>query len=132
ILGAELLIDGRLLRVYVENARGYAHLCRLLSPPLDREETSAKAFARQAQLRFQELEGLTEGLLAVGSDARVAALFPGRFYFDATNGRTDEIASHATRHTQHLPSAAILPVHYAQRSDRWKFDVVQSIRTRTL
>src|SRR5205085_4806674 len=31
-----------------------------------------------------------------------------------------------------LPLVAMWPVHYAQRSDRWKFDVVQSIRTRTL
>ena len=31
-----------------------------------------------------------------------------------------------------LPFVASLPIHYAEVSDRWKYDIVQSIRTRTL
>src|SRR5207237_1970989 len=31
IIGAELRVEGGLLRLYVENAKGYANLCRLLS-----------------------------------------------------------------------------------------------------
>src|SRR5205807_3713272 len=93
ILGAELLVDGQVLRVYVENARGYANLCGLLS---EREERrSGGAWEREEALslhsalrsphsafdglRRQQLEGRTEGLLAVGTDPRLAPLFPNRF-----------------------------------------------------
>ena len=31
LIGAEVRVDGRPLLLYVENARGYRHLCQLLS-----------------------------------------------------------------------------------------------------
>ena len=34
IIGAEVIADGRALNLYVENAAGYANLCRLLSAPV--------------------------------------------------------------------------------------------------
>ena len=34
IIGAEIVTDGRALNLYVENAAGYANLCRLLSAPV--------------------------------------------------------------------------------------------------
>ena len=53
----------------------------------------------------------TTGLIAVGS-AELAVRFPNRFY------------AHSV--------VAMPAVHYAAPSDRWKYDVVQSIRTLTL
>ena len=43
ILGAELRVDGHVLRLYVENTRGYTNLCRLLSraAPLDSVRSSS-------------------------------------------------------------------------------------------
>ena len=54
----------------------------------------------------------TSGLIAISSDARLAERFPNRFYFQS------EVA---------MPA-----IHYAEPKDRWKYDVVQSIRTLTL
>ncbi len=143
ILGAELLVEGRLLRLYVENARGYANLCRLLSRAASLNSSSRRepahyspgkeyadklgtpAVARLACLRFQQLEGLTDGLLAVGADSRLSLFFPGRFYLGISEAEVPPASLSC-------PRVAVWPIRYAQRSDRWKFDVVQSIRTRTL
>ena len=54
----------------------------------------------------------TTGLIAVSADGTLQHHFPQRYY------RTADVA---------LPA-----IHYAQPSDRWKFDVLQSIRTLTL
>ena len=70
----------------------------------------------------------TSGLLAVSPDTTLASLFPGRFYLAA--GSPDDL-----KHLDGsgaLPCVAVLPVHYAAPGDRWKFDIVQSIRTLTL
>jgi DNA polymerase-4 len=54
----------------------------------------------------------TEGLIGVGSDPHLERYFSDRFY---------------------LASGVACPaVHHADRTDRWKYDVVQSIRTLTL
>lgn len=70
----------------------------------------------------KELHGLTDGLIAVSGDVRLAELFPGRFY----NLVTGPIASTT------FPGAACPAIRYATREDRRKFDIVQSIRTLTL
>ncbi|NQU11635.1 PHP domain-containing protein, partial [bacterium] len=56
--------------------------------------------------------GDTTGLLAVGADPALAAWFPGRFYDAAT--------------------VAVPRIHYAERTDRWQYNIVQSMRTLTL
>ena len=62
------------------------------------------------QAPSEELD--TTGLIAVGADSNLARHFPNRFY------QTSEVA---------VPA-----IHYAEPTDRWKYDVVQSIRTLTL
>ncbi|MBI3191482.1 MAG: DNA polymerase III subunit alpha, partial [Pedosphaera parvula] len=108
ILGAELKVDGQPLWLYVQNTTGYHYLCRILS------------------LSTPVLNGLTEGLLAVGLDERQAHLFPSRFYRSVSG--TQELRKGSGHH----PVVLHQPVHYAEPADRWKFDVVQSIRTLTL
>ncbi len=109
VLGVELALKGSELRLYVENARGYGNLCRILnqSPHIDLERSD------------------TGGLLAVGADSDFARWFPGRFYREVSCAR--EFERHAS-----TPSLASSPIHYAERGDRWKDRVVQSIRTLTL
>ncbi|HEY9173819.1 MAG TPA: DNA polymerase IV, partial [Verrucomicrobiae bacterium] len=103
ILGAEVRVDGAPLLLYVESARGYANLCRLLSanprsrpsssssiPPLSfedenegrerKENAGSVADFHRRNFSREDLARFTEGLLAVSSDARLADLFPGRFY----------------------------------------------------
>jgi DNA polymerase III alpha subunit/nucleotidyltransferase/DNA polymerase involved in DNA repair len=130
ILGVTVSLEGRPLNMYVENATGYHNLCCLLS-----------AAARAPRLRgpgeppeggtlawsLSRLEGLTDGLLAVSADPRLAALFGDRFYFAVSAPEAVE-----TARAGGWRPVAMLPVHYADRTDRWKWDIVQSIRTRTL
>jgi DNA-directed DNA polymerase III PolC len=121
VLGAEVRMEGRPLWLYVESREGYSNLCRILSHP-EREE-GAGAGAQALAI----LEG-TEGLVAVSSDARWAERFPGRFYLAASTPEEGRRLAGSER----LPVVAVRPVHYGRESDRWKFDVVQSIRTLTL
>lgn len=67
LIGAELRIEGQPLCLYVQNSTGYHNLCRLLSTPK------------------MKLDGLTEGLLAVGPDQHHAHHFPSRFYRGVSN-----------------------------------------------
>lgn len=140
VLGAELTVDGRPLLLFVESAAGYHNLCRLLSDrpdgaprgsgpgPGEDEETAGRDVpaGRKAGRDGRDLEGRTEGLIALGGDGRWAGLFPGRFYFGAASAEDLEKAPAG------VPCAASRPVHYASPADRLKFDIVQSIRTRTL
>ncbi|MEQ2006376.1 MAG: PHP domain-containing protein [Limisphaerales bacterium] len=91
VVGAELTVDGQALWRYVQNHTGYANLCRLLSDPVKR------------------LEGLTDGLLAVGTDDCWAAHFPDRFYRAITDP-TQPVRSA-------FPCVPHLPVHHAVTSD---------------
>ncbi|MHB8523380.1 MAG: DNA polymerase III subunit alpha [Limisphaerales bacterium] len=129
VLGAAVRLEGSRLNLYVENATGYRNLCRLLSsaspPAAAGDETDAGQ--HQVRLRLEQLEGLTDGLLALGTDLRLAARFGDRFYFAVTRPETDRPGPRSG-----LRLAAALPVRYAEPGDRWKFDIVQSIGTRTL
>ncbi|MGA2543808.1 MAG: DNA polymerase III subunit alpha [Verrucomicrobiota bacterium] len=126
ILGAELRLGDKPLLLYVESAPGWHNLCRLLSRHAERAATGADeasvANQQRCPFRREEFSGLTEGLIAVSQDARVAEMFPRHFYGLA-----------ACRDTSgHFPMAACPSIHYAASEDRRKYDIVQSIRTLTL
>ncbi|HEU0010957.1 MAG TPA: DNA polymerase IV [Verrucomicrobiae bacterium] len=169
ILGAEVRVGAHPLLLYVESARGYHNLCRLLSRPRrgsefrvqssefrvavgrktrnpepgtrNPEDTSVANQQRQP-FRLEELDGLTDGLLAVSDDARLAELFPGRFYglapgseFRVPGSGLDPNLGAATRNSElgtRNREAAAPAIHYASPEDRQKYDIVQSIRTLTL
>ncbi len=108
LIGAELKIDGATLCLYVQNSTGYHNLCRLLSTPTPK------------------LDGRTNGLLAVGVTERYASHFPSGFYRGISS--SEELKKDSGNH----PIVLHQPVHHAAVEDRWKYDVVQSIRTLTL
>jgi len=126
IFGAELRVGNNPLLLYVETAGGYHNLCRLLSTHAQRSakesDESAVAAKQRLPFSFDEISGLTNGLIAVSPDTSLAALFPHSFYAMAkTKARSSE-----------LPTAACAPVHYATNADRQRYEIVQSIRTLTL
>jgi len=122
IIGAKLSVGGRTLLAYAETGRGYANLCRLLSREKKAVEDESVATQQAAPLRLTDLAGMTDGLLAVSDDVSLADLFPGRFYEAATNRAA----------SGRFPVAACPAIRYGASGDRLKFDIVQSIRTRTL
>ena len=122
IFGAELQVNGQPLLLYVESAGGYHNLNRLLSAKAGAGEEGAVAAQQRSPARLEAFQGFTDGLIAVSPDARVAGLFPGRFYQLATK----QIAIGS------LPVVACPAIHYAVPEDRMKYDIVQSIRTLTL
>ena len=126
ILGVELRIGGQPLLLYVESPRGYHNICRLLSRHAERTANDADEAAVAAQQRLpfsvDEFDGLTEGLIAVCPDTRLAAVFPRSFYAMVT----------ARDSPRNVPSVACASVHYATPADRQRYDIVQSIRTLTL
>ncbi len=126
ILGAELRLGESLLLLYVESTRGYHSLCRLLSRHAEREAAGSDEASVVAKQRHpyhrNELDGLTDGLIAVSDNTLLADLFPQRFYRLVTSRDTPD---------DH-PAVACPAVHYAIPSDRRKFDILQSIRTLTL
>jgi DNA-directed DNA polymerase III PolC len=150
ILGAEISVHGRPLHLYVQNATGYHNLCRLLS----REDRSSQIGDRRSKIEVRRskfadrrsetgdrgskfgdwsggalpLRGSLDGLLAVSPDASLGERFPGRFYLGVAH--PEELRRLVN--PDHVPVVALLPVHYAEPADRWKFDILQSVRTLTL
>jgi DNA polymerase-3 subunit alpha len=126
ILGAELRVDDQPLLLYVESARGYHNLCRLLSHHAERlaadADEASVANQQRHPLRREQLDGFTDGLIAVSEDTTLAELFPRSFYRLVTSCDTPE----------DFPAVACPAIHYATPADRQKFDIVQSIRTLTL
>ena len=141
ILGAELILEGKTVQLYVENQAGYERLCRLLSdpcPPIPFDSSSSEedsdshpTASRSSSRSVVDLERCgTEGLIAVAGDASLQRWFPGRLYCRATS-----VKQHRQRGSpipDEVPIVASLPIHYGTVEDRWKWEVVQSIRTRTL
>jgi len=124
VFGAEVFIGAQPLLLYVENARGWENLCRLLSrKAVVLEDEGTVAALHRRPLRREALQGLTDGLIAVSTDVSLAPLFPGRFYCAVTSARDD---------TRGLPGVVCPRVHYAVPEDRLKWDILQSIRTGTL
>jgi DNA-directed DNA polymerase III PolC len=118
IIGAELRVGSHPALLYAANSTGYFNLCRLLSRHAEGTEDEASVATKQrALLKRSFLAEHNEGLLAVSSDATLAECFPGRFYLAALQ-REGDVACPA--------------VHYAQASDRQRYDILQSIRTLTL
>ena len=124
IIGAELRVGSKTLLAYVASAEGYGNLCRLLSRPMETEQDDDEAVATRQGAPFarRELENRTKGLLAVSDDPDLAELFPGCFY----------LATHSRGNQGSFPTVACPPTHYGLPEDRLRFEVVQSIRTRTL
>ena len=121
VFGAQLRVGTHNLLVYAENSIGYTNLCRLLSRRSQSADDESVATQQSSSLRHADLDDCTEGLLAVSDDVSLAKWFSGRFYEAArkqTSGR--------------FPIVACPPIRYALPADRLKYDVVQSIRTRTL
>ena len=126
IFGAETCVGEEPLLLYVESARGYHNLCRLLSRHAERlaanGDEASVADQQRRPFRRDQLASLTEGLIAVSADATLAELFPRSFYrLVAMRSVPDG-----------FPAVAAPAVHYATPGDRQKFDIVQSIRTLTL
>jgi DNA polymerase III alpha subunit len=92
IVGVELSVAENPLLLYVESARGYANLCRLLSrhAELAVKQTDEASVADQQRrpYRLDEFAGFTGGLVAVSPDERLADLFGGSFYRMATAGKS--------------------------------------------
>ncbi len=138
LLGAELRLEGlresgrdagapsRPLLLYVESTQGYHNLCRLLSRHAVRTASDGEGDAVAAQQRrsftLDELTDFTKGLIAAGTDSRLADLFPGAFYRVAT----------ASESAPGFATVAAPSVHYGLPSDRLRYDILQSIRTLTL
>ena len=126
ILGAELRVGDKPVLLYVESARGYHNLCRLLSRHAERQsmgsDEASVANQQRSSYRREELDGFTDGLIAVSEDERIAEMFQGRFYHLAASRDA----------TSKYPVVACPSIHYATASDRQKYDIVQSIRTLTL
>jgi DNA-directed DNA polymerase III PolC len=126
VLGATVMLDGQPARLYVESAAGYFNLCRLLSTTESHSESGEEPTSpRHVHLRLRQLEDANSGLLAASADPRLSAIFGDRFYHAVTNAEEAKAAQSSRR-------VAILPAHYAAPEDRWKWNIVQSIRTRTL
>jgi error-prone DNA polymerase len=139
IFGTELKIGDHPLLLYVQSARGYHNLNRLLWLRAEQDHSESSVAAKQRKpIAAEELNGFTEGLIAVSSDVRLAELFPGRFYQLATKQPGPNDPHLACGHPLPLPRARDIPVvgcpaiHYATPDDRMKYDIVQSIRTLTL
>jgi len=124
LLGVEISVGDHPLLLYVESKAGYHNLCRLLSRHAERasHEADEASVANQARrpYRLEELNGLTEGLIAVSPDEQLGPWFRGSFYAMATGKKPADGA------------VACPPVHYGVPDDRRKFDILQSIRTLTL
>jgi DNA polymerase III alpha subunit/nucleotidyltransferase/DNA polymerase involved in DNA repair len=122
IIGTELDWQGHHLCLYAENQTGYHNLCQILNT------VSAKSTASDERgPGFTNLFPFpTEGLIAVSPAAELAPFFPNRFYLE-----TNSLEAYEKRRAP-LPCVASFPVHYEKPADRWKYNIVQSIRTLTL
>ena len=126
ILGATVLVEGQPARLYVQNPTGYHNLCRLLSTTAPHADSEGDATEpRHIHRRLQQLADLNEGLLAVSADTRLSSVFDDRFYRAVANAEEAKAAGGSR-------CVAVCPACYGEREDRWKWNIVQSIRTRTL
>jgi DNA-directed DNA polymerase III PolC len=126
ILGTEVRVGDEPLLLYVESARGYYNLCRLLSRHAElaaaHDDERSVAARQRRPLRRNEFDGLTDGLIGVSEDIRLAEMFPNRFYGMVTGPKT----------SGEFPVAACPETRYASSDDRRKYEIVQSVRTLTL
>jgi error-prone DNA polymerase len=152
IIGSELTFeDGARIVLLVEDERGYAHCCELIS------RAQMRGSKGDAKLRWEDLEACNEGLIALSGGPygrveralsegdmataareaqRLSAIFPGRFYL--------ELQQHLTvQETQRnlqlvrlarrlgLPYVATNAVVYADKDDALLADVLSCVREGT-
>jgi DNA-directed DNA polymerase III PolC len=125
IVGVEVALGLEPLLLYVETARGYENLCRLLSKrSIKAADADEGSVARQQRKPFSihEIEAHAEGLIAVSSATRIADIFPNRFYELVGKRKLNES----------IAPVACPPIHFHRPKDRTKYDILQSIRTLTL
>ena len=152
IIGSELTFeDGAHLVLLVENERGYANLCRLISAAQMRGSKS------DARLRVEDLETYNEGLIALSGGLygrveralagqgvraaveeaqRLASIFGGRFYLEL---QQHLISEETQRNLQlvriagrcRLPYVATNAVVYATGDDALVADVLACVRDGT-
>ena len=67
------------LLLYVESARGYHNLCRLLSRHAElaaaRDDEASVAARQRIPFRRSEFDGLTDGLIGVSEDIQLGKCF---------------------------------------------------------
>lgn len=149
IIGAEIFIDGKPAWLYAENATGYANLCKLLSektgnrkrkpfaeeifnasPDETLEETDFQRYYTKREFELEEIANLSSGIIAVSANESLREIFAERFYRAVLREEAWKI--HQFDKNERNRCIAVFPIHYAEKSHRWKFNVIQSIRTRTL
>lgn len=127
IVGVELRWTKHRACLYVQDERGYHNLCSILNR-LERSKPRAVSRVHNSPLiehEQTELFGNTEGLLCVSREADIAAHFPNRFYLERASDEEEHPAPA-------LPCVASRAIHYRTTEERWKYDIIQSIRTLTL
>ncbi len=139
IIGAELDWNGQRLCLYVQNQEGYRNLCRILNeepgaPSEGRSEKDQGRRTKGSSMKCSMSSSFTDGLLAVSPCPELARFFPDCFYLEVNDLEAIRRSASPSSHyyTTALPCVASLPIHYEHPSDRWKYDIVQSIRTLTL
>jgi len=128
IIGSEFtLVDGLKIVLLAQDLRGYEKLCELI--------TVARRAAPKGQyrLRREDFPGDTEGLIALGCDAWIAATFPGRAYIPVELHRGDDddarIAELEARGRElGMPCIAAGDVHMHVRDRKRLQDVMSAIR----
>lgn len=126
IIGAELRWGRRRACVYVQTEQGYHNLCAILNRIETAKTDRSNSAAKLPEFADAELLQSTDGLIAVSPHDELERLFPDRFYLERTDTEPSISRNKA------LPGVASLPIHYNSTDDRWKYDIVQSIRTLTL
>ncbi|HEY5342005.1 MAG TPA: PHP domain-containing protein, partial [Candidatus Aquilonibacter sp.] len=134
IIGSDLsLNDGTRLTLLIEDARGYANLCELIST------AQLRGSKGDARLQLDDLQGKSDGLIAlnrVADTPRVARLrdhFGERCYLELQHHLTPQDAEHNDRLVRiardlHVPYTATNGVVYAHRDDAHLADVLACIK----
>jgi error-prone DNA polymerase len=145
IVGSELTFeDGARIVLLVEEERGYANLCELIS------RAQMRGSKGDARLRFEDFEGRSEGLIALASfetrapqdDAFRAralhykAIFGERFYLELQQHLTPQetrqnVKLVALARECKIPYLATNAVVYARKDDALVADVLACVRDRT-
>ncbi len=152
IVGSELTFeDGSRIVLLVENERGYAHLCELISA------AQLRGSKGDARLRWEDLQGRSEGLIALSGGPcgrveralagdgpraaareaeRLCALFGERFYLELQQHLTSEETQRNLQlvrlgKERRLPYVATNGVVYAAKSDALLADVLACIQSGT-
>jgi error-prone DNA polymerase len=134
IIGSELTIaDGTRLTLLIEDARGYANLCELIS------SAQMRGSKGTARLELSDLDGRTDGLLALSrlADSERTALLRDRFgercYLELQHHLTPGDAEHNERLLRiarelRVPYVATNGVHYSHREDAHLADILACVK----